>query len=122
MTTFIPSFEQKIQFRPDHFNPVTIAENERVKVIEACFEPGQFIPVHRPGVDMTLVVLQGRGWFLTENAEQPIAPGAFAFVPAGEARGIKAETLLVILHVVTPPPTDADHLQVGAGLAKGAPK
>ncbi len=120
MAVLYQSYEQAIEFQPGKFNPVTLAENERVKVIEACFEPGQFIPVHRPGVDMTLIVLQGTGWLVAGDQEEHVGPGAVAFVPAAETRGIKAETRLVVLHVVTPPPTDRDHVQVAGGLQRGA--
>ncbi len=120
MAIFVNSYQQATAFRPERFNPVVIAENERVKVIEACFEPGQFIPVHQPGVDLTLAVLEGTGSLVAGEREEPIAPGTIAFVPAGEARGIKANTRLILLHVVTPPPTDADHVQVAAGLRRGA--
>jgi quercetin dioxygenase-like cupin family protein len=53
------------------------------------------------------------------SSEETVQPGAVAFVPAGETRGIKAATRLVILHVVTPPPTQEDHVQVMAGLRAG---
>jgi quercetin dioxygenase-like cupin family protein len=119
MAVFVQSYEQMAAFRPDKFNAVVIAENERVKVIEACFEPGQFIPVHRLGVDLTLIVLAGSGTLLAEGQEQRLGPGTLAFIPAGESRGIRAETRLVLLHVVTPPPKDADHVQVAAGLKRG---
>jgi quercetin dioxygenase-like cupin family protein len=76
-------------------------------VIEACFEPGQFIPVHQPSVDLTVIVLEGAGALVAGGREERIAPGAIAFIPAGEARGIRAETRLILMHVVTPPPTDA---------------
>lgn len=120
MAIFLESYKQTAAFRPEKFNPLVIAQNERVKVIEACFEPGQFIPVHQPGVDLTLLVLEGNGALVADGREHRIAPGALAFIPAGEARGIKAETRLIVLHVVTPPPNDADHAQVVAGIAKGA--
>ncbi len=120
MAIFVNSYQQAAAFRHEHFNPVVIAQNERVKVIEACFEPGQFIPVHQPGVDLTLAVLEGTGSLVAGELEERIAPGTIAFVPAGEARGIKASTRLILLHVVTPPPTDADHVQVAAGLRRGA--
>ncbi len=119
MAKLLSSYQEAVEFRPERFNPVVLAENERAKVILACCEPGQFIPVHRPDVDLTLVVLEGEGWVVAGENEQRVAPGAFAFVPAGEARGVKAETRLVLLHVVTPPPTDADHVQMMAGLQRG---
>jgi quercetin dioxygenase-like cupin family protein len=120
MAVFLESYKQAAAFRPQKFNPVVIAENERVKVIEACFEPGQFIPVHQPGVDLTLVVLEGSGVLAAGGQEQRIGPGVLAFIPAGESRGLQADTRMVLLHVVTPPPNDADHVQVAEGLQKGA--
>lgn len=111
---------QNVQdFQPQKFNPVVVAENERVKVILACFEPGQFIPVHQPGVDLTVAVVEGSGTIHADGKEQAIGPGTLAFIPAGQARGIKATTRLVLLHVVSPPPTDTDHVQVMAGLKRG---
>ncbi len=119
MAVFVDSFQKTAAFQPGRFNPVVIAENERVKVIEACFEPGQFIPVHQPSVDLTVIVLEGAGSLVADGREEHITPGAIAFIPAGEARGIRAVTRLILMHVVTPPPTDADHVQVAAGLKRG---
>ncbi len=115
----VTTYEQAAAFRPEKFNPVVLAENTRVKVILACFEPGQFIPVHQPGVDLTLIVMEGEGTLVAGEREEKIKPGTIAFISAGETRGIHAATRLVLMHVVTPPPTDADHLQVAAGLKRG---
>ncbi len=115
----VTTYQQAAAFRPDKFNPVVVAENERVKVILACFEPGQFIPVHRPGVDLTLIVMEGKGTIFAGEQEQELGPGTIAFVSAGEVRGIKATTRLTLMHVVSPPPTDADHVQVATGLKRG---
>ena len=120
MAEFWNSYQEAVAYRPERFNPLVLAGNQRAKVILACFEPGQFIPVHRPGVDLTLLVLEGEGQIVAGERETAVGPGALAFVPAGETRGIRAETRLVILHVVTPPPTEADHVEVMAGLQRGA--
>jgi len=120
MSIFLQNVADRVAFQPGRFNPVVLAETEYTKAILVCFEPDQFIPVHRPGVDLTMVVLEGEGQIVAGADEQPIGPGAVAFVPAGEARGIRAETRLVLLHVVTPPPTQEDHVQVMAGLQHGA--
>ncbi len=116
----VTTYQEAAAFRPDKFNPVVLAENERVKIILACFEPEQFIPVHQPGVDLTLVVMEGEGALVAGDREQRIHPGTIAFIPAGEARGIHAATRLTLMHIVSPPPTDADHVQVAAGLKRGA--
>lgn len=119
MTEVLYSYRAAVDFQPERFNPITLAENERTKVILACFEPGQFIPVHQPGVDLTLVVLEGAAQIVADEREVSVQAGAIVFVPAGARRGIKAEARLVLLHVVTPPPTKEDHVQVMAGLQRG---
>ena len=119
MAILMTAYDQRATFRSEHFNPVPLAESERVKVLLVCLEPGQFIPVHQPGVDLALVVLEGQGQIVAGNREESIGPGAIAFAPAGETRGLKAETRLIALHVVAPPPTEADHAEVMTGLQRG---
>lgn len=119
MSSTITNFKNAAAFRPERFNPVVVGQSERVKVLLVCLEAGQFIPVHSPQVDMALVVLEGEGMLIAGEREEAALPGVVAFVPAGENRGLKAQTRLVALHVVTPPPTQADHAGVMAGLAKG---
>jgi quercetin dioxygenase-like cupin family protein len=118
--TILTNYREAVVFREGQFSPVGIGGTERMKAVLACFEPGQFIPVHSPAVDMTLVVLEGEGQMVAGDWEGAIGPGAMIIVPAGAARGIKATTRLVVLHLVAPPPTEADHSAVQAGLARGA--
>jgi hypothetical protein len=40
-------------------------------------------------------------------------------VPRKMKRGVKARTDMVILHVVSPPPTQADHGDMAARIARG---
>ena len=61
MSSAITSYKDAVAFKAERFNPIVLAENQRVKVILVCLEPGQFIPVHSPGVDMALIVLEGEG-------------------------------------------------------------
>lgn len=119
MATVVKSYKDNIAFNPSKFNPVGLAQSDRVRVILVCLEPGQFIPTHRPGVDMTLLVLEGKGLVAAGDTETEVGPGAVVFVKGGEVRGVKAETRLVALHVVSPPPNEADHKEVMVGLARG---
>jgi len=98
---------------------VLVAAGAHMKAVLTCREPGQFIPVHRPGVDMMLIVLEGNGQVVAEDTQEAVHSGAVIFVPAGEARGVRAETRLVALHVVGPPPTEKDHFEVMAKLKDG---
>jgi quercetin dioxygenase-like cupin family protein len=119
MSATVVSAPAAASFRSERFTPVPVAENERARVLVVCFEPGQFIPVHRPGVGLSLVVLEGDGLLVADGREERVTRGSVAFVPAGEARGLKADTRLVAVTVVTPPPTDADHAEVTARLRRG---
>ncbi len=119
MSVLVSAYRDRVAFAKDRFNPVALAGNERVKVLLVCLEPGQFIPVHQPGVDLTLAILEGEGRLVAGDRDEPVGAGSVAFIPAGEARGLKAETKLVAFHVVTPPPTEADHAAVVAKLRQG---
>ena len=119
MAAILGSYRDAIAFRPERFNPVSVAAGAHMKAVLTCLEPGQFIPVHRPGVDMALIVLEGDGLVVAGETQQAVHSGAVMFVPAGEARGVKAETRLVALHVVGPPPTEKDHFEVMSKLKQG---
>ena len=119
MSALVGSYRAAAAFTPGRFNPVAIAQSEHTRVLLVCLEPEQFIPVHSPAVDLTVVVLEGEGTLVVGEREESIGPGGIAFAPAGTARGLKAATRLVALNVVTPPPTDADHAEVAAGLRRG---
>ena len=106
-------------FSSDRFNAVPVGATSRVRVFLVCLEPGQFIPVHRPAVDIAIIVLEGDGRVLAGDREEEVRPGAVVMVPAGEARGLLATARLVALTVVTPPPTDQDHAEVAVGLRRG---
>ena len=96
-----------------------LAAGAHVKAVLTCLEPGQFIPAHRPGVDMLLIVLEGEGQLIAGDQQEAAGPGTVVFVPAGEARGVKATSRLVALHIVSPPPTEKDHAEVMARLKQG---
>ncbi len=119
MSIAVRRYQDAMTFGPQRFTPVPIAGSERARVLLVCFEPGQFIPVHRPGVDLALVVLEGEGLLVAGERDEPIGPGTVAFVPGGEVRGVRATTRMVAVTVVTPPPTDADHTEVAARLKRG---
>lgn len=119
MATILGSYHEAITFRPERFNPVLVASGSHMKAVLTCLEPDQFIPVHYPGVDMLLIVLEGEGDVMAGDRQETVHPGSVIFVPAGEARGLRADTKLVALHVVSPPPTERDHVEVMARLKEG---
>ena len=119
MAAVLGSYRDVIEFRSERFNPVLVAAGSHIKAVLTCLEAGQFIPVHTPGIDMVLLVLEGDGQVVAEDDQEFVHSGSVVFVPAGEARGLKAETRLIALHVVSPPPTEKDHFQVMTTLKQG---
>ncbi|MBV6433826.1 MAG: hypothetical protein IANPNBLG_04053 [Bryobacteraceae bacterium] len=119
MAVYLKSYRDSASFRPEKFNPVMVGASAKMKALLTCLEPGQFIPVHRPGVDMLLVVLEGEGRVVAGEQEEACQAGTTVFVPAGETRGLRADSRLVAIHVVSPPPTEADHVEVAARLKQG---
>lgn len=115
----LPDYRPSTRFEPERFSPVPIAQTNCIKVVLTCFEPDQYIPIHQPAVDMGLVILEGEAEVVAGENEATVGPGAVIVVPAGEARGVRARTRLVAIHVVSPPPTEADHAAVQAGLQHG---
>lgn len=122
MAALITDYRDRVRFEPERFTPVPLGESPRTRALLVCLEPGQFIPIHEPGVDVTFVVLEGRGVMAAGAEEAAVGPGAVSFVPAGEARGLRASgpERLVALHVVSPPPTAEDHGAVMEGLRRGS--
>ena len=101
------------EFAPDAFRAVTLLANEHLRVLLVALEPGQEIPLHAPDVELVVSVADGVG-----EQVHPLRAGDVAVVPAGETRGIRAQTArLVLVNTVTPPPNAADHGRVVAGAA-----
>lgn len=116
---FIGRGVELVAFSPDHFSPRVLAETDRMKTVLAAFEPGQFIPVHSPAADLVLAVLDGVGEVVAGEERCDVKAGDLAVIPAGQKRGVLARTRMIVLHVVSPPPSASDHAEVHAGLARG---
>jgi quercetin dioxygenase-like cupin family protein len=107
-------------FDSRRFNAVTLAQTPHSKTMLVCLEAGQGIPVHSPGVDLTLTVLEGRATLVSGREELAGAgPGATVHAAARERRGMRAEERTLALVIVSPPPTAEDHREVAEHLGKG---
>ena len=105
-------------YEDDGFSANRVFRSERSKVVYACFEPGQFIPVHAPESDVVVDVRSGSGLVREGEAEHRVEPGDVVAVEAGTRRGILADDgeRLEALLVAAPPPTDTEHEPVRRGL------
>lgn len=108
----VTSFEKERVLDEESFSPIPIYSSERYRVILSYFKAGQFIPVHTPTTDLVLLVHSGRGELVAGSQRFQLEVGDIAVVPGGEKRGIRAATDMEILHLASPPPTDADHEEV----------
>lgn len=109
----LKSFDEK------KFNPVGIYQSDQIKVIVAYFKPGQFIPVHTPGVDVVFCILEGEAEIVAGDEKMTANRNDLIVVPKGIRRGIRAKTELTVLHLVQPPPTEADHKEVHDKISLG---
>jgi quercetin dioxygenase-like cupin family protein len=106
-------------FDDKKFAPNVVYQSAGIKVILVYFKTGQFIPVHTPGVDLVLCILEGKAEVVAGDERLTAGKDDLIIVPKGVKRGVKALTDLTILHVVQPPPSEEDHKQVHARLAEG---
>jgi|GEM_PF-265290 len=110
------------EFTPDGFGRRVLFDTERFRVILTALEPDQEIPIHAPAVDLALAVLEGTGELFAGDAVYDLRAGDVAVIPAAQTRGLRARGgRMVALHVVSPPPTAADHAAVAAGAVWPAP-
>ena len=101
------------------FVPKAVYQSQGMKVVLAYFKEGQFIPVHSPEVELVLCILEGKAEVVAGEERVAAGKNDIIIIPKGEKRGVKALTELTVLHVVQPPPSDLDHKEVHARLAKG---
>ena len=106
-------------FEEMRFNPKVIYESEGMKVILAYFKQGQFIPVHTPGVDVVLCILEGEAEVVAGDEKIVAKEKDLIIVPGGTKRGVRALTELTVLHIVQPPPSEEDHIEVHAKIMQG---
>jgi len=106
-------------FGDQKFNPVGVYASGQMKVIAAFFRPGQFIPVHTPGVDVVFYIIEGSAELVAGDQRLTVGPGELIVVPRGEKRGIRALSELTALHIVQPVPSEADHAEVHQKLSQG---
>jgi len=116
----IESIRTLAQFGDEHFTPVTLDRTEYSDMKVVGLEAGQAIPVHHPGSDLTMVVIEGEATLVADDEELAHAgPGAVLRARAGEARGIHADVRTIVVVVASPPPTQADHRELAEHFARG---
>lgn len=78
----------------------TIQNDERSKVIQFCFAPGQELSAHTAPFPAILQFLRGTAKLKLGADEQLAAEGTFAYMSANLEHGIRAETEVVMLLIM----------------------
>jgi quercetin dioxygenase-like cupin family protein len=115
----ITSFANERAYDEHAFSPVPIYSTNEYRVILTYFKAGQFIPVHKPNIDLVFLVQSGTGEVVARQSRQRIKPGDIIIIPKGQRRGIKAYSDMEALHLVSPPPNNSDHEEVVQKLKNG---
>lgn len=97
-------------FNSEKMGKATIFESDRLLVGLNSFLPGQEHALHaHEGMDKVYQVLGGKGHFLLEGRELPMAPGMMLIAPSGVPHGIRndGEEKLVVVAILAPGPGKA---------------
>ena len=82
----ITSFEKERTYDEHAFSPISIYSTNEYRVILVYFKAGQFIPVHKPNIDLVFLVQSGTGELGAGGMRQEIKPGDIIIIPRPEQR------------------------------------
>ena len=100
----------RAKYQPDKMAKVALASTPRAQVDLYCLEPGQSQKVHaHDGQDKVYVVLEGRGRFTLDGADQALEAGEALVAAAGRQHGVLNDSgkRLLLLVLMAPPPPHA---------------
>ncbi|MCB2189851.1 MAG: cupin domain-containing protein [Deltaproteobacteria bacterium] len=93
------------KFKSQNFNSLLVHDSPYFKIINFNFEPGQELPIHAHNIDgqVSILVLEGEGVFLGEDASLPAKQGDIFICDIAEPHGIKAKSHLRVIVTIAPP-------------------
>lgn len=100
--------EEHARYSDEKMGKSTLFESPRLLVGLNAFEPGQEHRLHtHAGMDKAYHVLEGRGLFLLEGRELPMAAGDLLVAPENVPHGVRnnGDQRLLVLAVLAPGPT-----------------
>lgn len=99
--------EERAVYDSERMGKTTLFQSDRLLVGLNAFEPGQEHRLHaHSGMDKVYHVLAGRGVFLLEGREEPMAAGTLLIAPAEVPHGIRntGTERLLVLAILAPSP------------------
>jgi quercetin dioxygenase-like cupin family protein len=97
----------RVQFRPDKMNKVSLFDVPQLFADVYCLEPGQEQKPHTHAEAAKIYyVLEGEGTFVLGEEEHHLGPGHAVLSPAGERHGVRNEGpgRLILLVMMAPNP------------------
>lgn len=93
------------EFSPISMRSFVLHDSEFFKIINFNLGAGQLFPVHSHKIEgqLSIVVLEGEGEFLTDNAAIPAKVGDILVSDISDPHGVKAKTNMRILVTIAPP-------------------
>lgn len=94
-------------YDPERMGKSTLFQSDRLLVGLNAFEPGQEHRLHgHAGMDKVYYVLAGRGVFLLQGREEPMAAGMMMIAPEGVLHGVRntGEERLLVMAILAPSP------------------
>ena len=93
------------EFSPISMRSFVLHDSEFFKIINFNLGAGQLFPVHSHQIEgqLSIVVLEGEGEFLTDNAAIPAKVGDILVSDISDPHGVKAKTNMRILVTIAPP-------------------
>ena len=99
-----------VKLQPEKMAKIALATTPRAQLDVYCLAPGQSQKAHvHDDQDKICYVVEGRGRFSVDGADETLEPGEAVVARAGASHGITnaGDSALVVLVVVTPPPPHA---------------
>jgi mannose-6-phosphate isomerase-like protein (cupin superfamily) len=99
--------EDHAVYSPERMGKSTLFQSDRLLVGLNAFEPGQEHRLHgHAGMDKVYYVLAGRGVFLLEGREAPMAAGMMLIAPEGVLHGVRntGSERLLVMAILAPSP------------------
>jgi len=93
------------EFSPISMRSFVLHDSPYFKIINFNLGAGQLFPVHSHQIEgqLSIVVLEGEGEFLTDNSAIPAKVGEMLVADISEPHGVKAKTNMRILVTIAPP-------------------
>jgi quercetin dioxygenase-like cupin family protein len=104
---FIPNFADHARLPENGILSRTVQNDDRSKIIQFCFAPGQELSVRTAPFPATIYIVQGEAELQLGPDRMPVQAGAFAYMPAQLEHAIRAKTEVVMLLTLLKNPSPA---------------